>query len=92
MIFLFDLGTGDGNNDCKYIHCPKNFMNDICSLVGRWGVCGEGQDLKIFWGLIASYLLNNVPIGGCNVFPICFWCIFYIFPICFAKCSFILFP
>lgn len=92
IFFLFGLGTRGETNNCKYIHCPKNFMNDIWSLVGWWGGCGEGQDLKIFWGLIASYLLNNVLIGVHNVFPICFWCIFYIFPICFAKCSFILFP
>lgn len=78
MIFLlFDLGTRDGTNDCKYIHCPKNFMNDIWSLVSWWGECGEGHDLKIFGGLIASYLLNNVQSAVHNVFPICSWCTFF---------------
>jgi hypothetical protein len=78
MIFLlFDLGTRDGTNDCKYIHCPKNFMNDIWSLVSWWGGCGEGYDLDIFGGLIASYLLNNVQSAVHNVFPICSWCTFF---------------
>jgi hypothetical protein len=56
IFFLLGLGTRDGTNNCKYIHCPKNFMNDIWSLVGWWGV-GKAKTWR-FFGVLLSHIFS----------------------------------